>query len=190
MRSAVHCNVPRAPLSASGWAWAGSASARAARVARIPARGTFIQKRRSTPHSKSIAFEKRLVDFVLRDLFGDAAAGQAADLGAAADVSAAFLECPLQIAFLETGGQLGELLRERPGQIDLHGNARLDPIANLRRKGLGPDRVVAARDTGPLGCIFELADIARPVERQEHVHGLGGDSRRCLAGRTVLLCEV
>ena len=65
-----------------------------------------------------LLLELRLVDLVEGDLVGDGAPRQAGEAGGAADVAAGPLEGPAEVALLEGGGQLGELIGQRPGQVD------------------------------------------------------------------------
>src|SRR5947209_2217245 len=72
----------------------------------------------------SLLLELTLVDLVLRNLVRDAAARQPAEVGALADLSARLVQRLAQVLLLEGGGQLCQLLRQRPRQVHAPG-ARL-----------------------------------------------------------------
>src|SRR5262245_27213246 len=59
-----------------------------------------------------LGFELLLVDLVLRNLVGDAAARKAGDLRALADVPAGAAQRADDVALLEERGQFGQLLRQ------------------------------------------------------------------------------
>src|SRR5688572_5918277 len=82
----------------------------------------------------SFLLEFGLVDLVLGDLVGDASPGQAGDLGALSDVAPRLAQGFAQVAFLERGGEFGQLLGERAGQIDLKRMTGLGPAGDVPRQ--------------------------------------------------------
>src|SRR3954471_5091969 len=63
--------------------------------------------------------ERRLVDFVLGDLGRYAPSRQAAELGTAADVAVALLQCLADVLLLDVKGHLAQQLGQRSVQVDV-----------------------------------------------------------------------
>src|SRR5262249_21969976 len=134
------------------------------------------------PRSLLVALELALVDLVLGDLVGDAAPRQPADSGALAHLPARLAQGLAQVALLEGGRQLGQLLRQRPAQIDLHRALALAPSQHVGRQVTRLDDPLPRRDAGALDSVLQLADVAGPVEAQQRLHRLAADLRRALVG--------
>src|SRR5579883_1232794 len=63
---------------------------------------------RCTPAPSSNLLELGFIELVFRDLGGDAAPRQAADLGALADVAARLFQCLAQVLLLDAADRLGQ----------------------------------------------------------------------------------
>src|SRR3954447_5593470 len=152
---------PAGPPSPSGPTRPGSASLRTA----VP----------PTFQTGLLLLELRLVDLVVGDLVGDGAPRQAGEAGGAADVAAGPLEGAAEVALLEGGGQLGELIGQRPGQVDGELVAGRAGLEDLRGEVLRPDHVVPRGHAGPLHGVLQLADVPRPTVLEQRLHGLRRD---------------
>ena len=63
-------------------------------------------------------FEQRLIKLVLSDLVADATPRETANLGASANMSTGFLQCPANVALFKRGSDSGEIRDKRLGQVN------------------------------------------------------------------------
>ena len=101
-----------------------------------------------------VALELGGIDLVLGDLGGEGAAGDAGDGRRTADVPPRLAQRLAEVALLEGGDHLFQLLRQRPRQID--GERRLAgrPAGQVGGQVLRPDEFVARRNAGQRSMAF------------------------------------